>query len=213
MKPIKSKIDEFGEVFTSTKEVNGMLDIVDEETRRLDATFLEPACGDGNFLTEVLNRKLKSIKSLKKSTKLDYQIDIFLAVSSLYGIDIQMENVAKCKKRLFKKIINFYKNRFEEDTDFFEVIKFVLSKNIIWGDALTLKIPSSDVSIIFSKWSLFSKYKVKRLDYSFKSILNIEELNALPLFSDLGELALIPEPIAEFELIHFLKINQNEKNT
>ena len=212
MNSIKRKIDEFGEVFTSSKEVNGMLDIVEEETRRLDSTFLEPACGNGNFLTEVLSRKLKSIKCLEKSTKLDYQIDIFLVISSLYGIDIQMENVSKCKKRLFKKIVNFYKNKFKEDTDFFEVIKFVLSKNIIWGDALTLKIPSSDVPIIFSKWSLFSKYNVKRLDYSFKSILNNEEINALPFSLDLGDLAFIPEPIAEFELIHFLKINKNEKN-
>ena len=98
MKKIKNKIDEFGEVFTSTKEVNGMLDIVDGETRRLDSTFLEPACGDGNFLAEVLDRKLKSIKSKNKITKLDYQIDIFIVVSSLYGIDIQIENVSIIQK-------------------------------------------------------------------------------------------------------------------
>ena len=213
MKEIKNKIDKYGEVFTSKKEVNGMLDMVEEESRRLDSTFLEPACGDGNFLTEVLNRKLKSIKSLKKFTKLDHQIDIFIVTSSLYGIDIQMENVSKCQERLFRKIEDFYKNSFEEDLQFFEIIKFVLSKNIVWGDALTLKLPSSNTPIIFSKWSFLSKYKVKRLDYSFKSILNNEELNALPLFSDLGELAFIPEPVAEFELIHFLKINKNEKKT
>tara|TARA_B100000965_G_scaffold381556_1_gene379096 strand:+ start:256 stop:897 length:642 start_codon:yes stop_codon:yes gene_type:complete len=213
MKNIKTKIDKYGEVFTSSNEVNGMLDIVDEETRRLDSTFLEPACGDGNFLTEVLDRKLKSISSLNKSIKLNYQIDIFIAVSSLYGIDIQKENISKCQSRLFKKIKKFYENKYKEDTDFFGVIKFLLSKNITWGDALTLKLPSSDTPIIFSKWSLISKYKVKRLDYSFKSIINNEELNALPLFSDLGELAFIPEPIAEFDLIHFLKINKNEKET
>ena len=213
MKQIKNKIDEFGEVFTSTKEVNGMLDIVDGETRRLDSTFLEPACGDGNFLAEVLDRKLKSIKSKNKITKLDYQIDIFIVVSSLYGIDIQIENVSRCKERLLNKVENFYRSNYTEDPGFFEVIKFVLSKNIVLGDALTLKLPSSNTPIIFSKWSLLSRYKVKRLDYSFNSILNNEELNALPLFSDLGELAFIPEPVAEFELIHFLKINKNEKKT
>lgn len=103
IKNIKTKIEKYGEVFTSSNEVNGMLDIVDEETRRLDSTFLEPACGDGNFLIEVLDRKLKSISLLNKSIKLNYQIDIFLAVSSLYGIDIQKENVSKCQLRLFKK--------------------------------------------------------------------------------------------------------------
>ena len=152
MKQIKNKIDEFGEVFTSTKEVNGMLDIVDGETRRLDSTFLEPACGDGNFLAEVLDRKLKSIKSRNKITKLDYQIDIFIVVSSLYGIDIQIENVARCKERLLNKVENFYRSNYTEDHEFFEVIKFVLSKNIVLGDALTLKLPSSNTPIIFSKW-------------------------------------------------------------
>ena len=61
MKEIKNKIIKYGEVFTSKKEVNKMLDMVEEETRRLDSTFLETARGDSNSLTEVLNRILKSI--------------------------------------------------------------------------------------------------------------------------------------------------------
>ena len=59
-KQIKSKqrVADHGEVFTDEKEVGAMCDLVIEETQRIDSRFLEPACGDGNFLIEILKRKL-----------------------------------------------------------------------------------------------------------------------------------------------------------
>jgi len=204
------KIDEFGEVFTSKREVNEMVDMINNETNRLDSTFLEPACGDGNFLSEVLNRKLKLIGSYKSSLKIDFQINIFKAASSLYGIDIQNENVEKCRIRLLKKIIKFYEKEYLKDVEFEAVIKFVLERNILLGDALTLRHPIDNTPIVFSQWSILSEYQVKRLDYSFKSILNTSEMQSLPLFSDLGEQAFIPEPISQFDIVHFLKIKNYE---
>ena len=205
------KIDEFGEVFTSKREVNDMVDMINNETNRLESTFLEPACGDGNFLSEVLNRKLKLIESYKSSLKIDFQANIFKAASSLYGIDIQKENVEKCRIRLFEKIIKFFEKEYTKNTKFEEVIKFVLEKNILLGDALTLRNPVDNTPIVFSQWSFLSEYQVKRLDYSFKSILNTSEIQSLPLFSDFGEQVFIPEPISQLDIVHFLKIKEYEK--
>ncbi len=205
------KIDEFGEVFTSKREVNDMVDMINNETNRLESTFLEPACGDGNFLSEVLNRKLKLIESYKSSLKIDFQANIFKAASSLYGIDIQKENVEKCRIRLFEKIIKFFEKEYTKNTKFEEVIKLVLEKNILLGDALTLRNPEDNTPIVFSQWSFLSEYQVKRLDYSFKSILNTSEIHSLPLFSDFGEQVFIPEPISQLDIVHFLKIKEYEK--
>ena len=205
------KIDEFGEVFTSKREVNDMVDMINNETNRLESTFLEPACGDGNFLSEVLNRKLKLIESYKSSLKIDFQANIFKAASSLYGIDIQKENVEKCRIRLFEKIIKFFEKEYTKNTKFEEVIKLVLEKNILLGDALTLRNPVDNTPIVFSQWSFLSEYQVKRLDYSFKSILNTSEIQSLPLFSDFGEQVFIPEPISQLDIVHFLKIKEYEK--
>ncbi len=205
------KVDEFGEVFTSKREVNDMVDMINNETNRLESTFLEPACGDGNFLSEVLNRKLKLIESYKSSLKIDFQANIFKAASSLYGIDIQKENVEKCRIRLFEKIIKFFEKEYTKDIEFEEVIKLVLEKNILLGDALTLINPVDNTPIVFSQWSFLSEYQVKRLDYSFKSILNTSEIQSLPLFSDFGEQVFIPEPIYQLDMVHFLKIKEYEK--
>ncbi|MCT6919977.1 MAG: SAM-dependent DNA methyltransferase, partial [Bifidobacteriales bacterium] len=81
-------MEEHGEVFTSPREVDAMLDLVKEETERIDSRFLEPACGNGNFLIEVLRRKLVSINKKYGSSKLDYERYAFVAVASLYGIDL-----------------------------------------------------------------------------------------------------------------------------
>ncbi|MBI3163675.1 MAG: SAM-dependent DNA methyltransferase, partial [Chloroflexi bacterium] len=82
----KQRIAEHGEVFTSQREVNAMLDLVKQETERIDSRFLEPACGTGNFLTEILERKLRIVEKKYRKSQLEFERNLTLAVSSIYGI-------------------------------------------------------------------------------------------------------------------------------
>jgi type I restriction-modification system DNA methylase subunit len=97
----KKRVADHGEVYTGKREVNAMLDLVKQETERIESRFLEPACGTGNFLTEILERKLCVLESRYSKSPLEYERNAVLAVSSIYGIDILQDNVVECRKRLF----------------------------------------------------------------------------------------------------------------
>ena len=106
-KQIKSKqrVAAHGEVFTAEREVNAMLDLVKQETERIDSRFLEPACGNGNFLAEIIRKKLQIVTHHYQTSQAEWELYALLAVSSIYGIDILQDNVAECRERLFE-IIN-----------------------------------------------------------------------------------------------------------
>ena len=97
----KERVAERGEVFTSEREANAMLDLVKDECIRPDSRFLEPACGDGNFLSAILKRKLAEISRKYKKSPRDYEKQAIIVISSLYGIDIMQDNVEVCRERLF----------------------------------------------------------------------------------------------------------------
>ena len=97
----KKRVASRGEVFTAEREVKAMCDLVKDETERIDSRFLEPACGDGNFLAEILTRKLNVVTKKYKKNLSDWEKYSLLAVSSLYGIDIMSDNAQECRKRLF----------------------------------------------------------------------------------------------------------------
>src|SRR5690349_18852970 len=98
----KKRVADHGEVYTHPREVNAMLDLMKQETERIDSRFLEPACGHGNFLAEILHRKLAVIRSRYSKSPLEYERYTLLAVSSIYGIDILQDNVVQCRHRLFE---------------------------------------------------------------------------------------------------------------
>lgn len=137
----KERVVNHGEVFTAQREVQAMCDLVKDETERIDSKFLEPACGEGNFLVEILERKLTVVKNRYKKSSFDYERYSVLAITSLYGIDILEDNVKECRKRLFeiwnKEYIKIVKDQASEDCR--EAVRFILAKNIICGDALTMK--------------------------------------------------------------------------
>lgn len=137
----KQRVAERGEVFTSQREVNAMLDLVKQETERIDSRFLEPACGTGNFLNEILRRKLQVVEKKYRRSQIEYERYSVLAVSSVYGIDIQEDNVVACRQRLLglfsEKYTGIYKNKAKITC--IQAVQFILSKNIIHGNALTLK--------------------------------------------------------------------------
>ncbi len=137
----KKRVSDHGEVLTGQREVNAMLDLVKQETERIDSRFLEPACGDGNFLSVILERKLAVVERRYGKSQLDFERNAVLAVSSIYGIDILPDNVRDCRRRLFEVFETNYTRLFKAaaKNECREAVRFILERNIVWGDALTLR--------------------------------------------------------------------------
>ena len=205
----KKRVSEHGEVYTGEREVNAMLDLVKQETERIESRFLEPACGTGNFLTEILERKLRVIDTRYHKSQLEYERYAILAVSSLYGIDILEDNVQQCRHRLFELFDRHYVKLFNDRVKLKcrDTVRFMLERNIILGDALTLKtVGDNPQQIVFSEWSLVNGSLLKRRDFTFRGLLTHEGMKELPIFSDQGEDVFIPTPAKEYPLIHFLEV-------
>ena len=210
----KKRVADHGEVLTGKREVNAMLNLVKQETERIESRFLEPACGTGNFLTEILERKLCVVENRYGKSQLEYERYAILAVSSIYGIDIQGDNVQQCRHRLFGvfewNYTRLFKNRAKNKCR--EAVRFILERNIIWGNALTLKTEDETPQfIVFSEWSSVNGSMLKRRDFSFHGLLEHESMKELPLFSDLGENVFIPRPEKEYPLTHFLEVADVDK--
>lgn len=203
----KSRVSNFGEVLTSKREVLDMLNLVNTETLRLDSRFLEPACGDGNFLTEVLNFKLDILE--KNYSKNQYEFEKFSIqiFTSIYGIDILEDNIISARERLFNQYFDLYNKKFKSNINqkLLDCIKYILKLNLVHADALSLKKVKNDKFIIFSEWSLVND-KIKRRDFEFKNLIDYAPFEKGTLFSDLGDEVIIPSPIKEYPLTHFLDI-------
>lgn len=183
-KQVKSKqrVADHGEVFTSEREVNAMLDLVKQETERIDSRFLEPACGDGNFLAEILRRKLAVVKKKYKKSPIDYEKNAVLAASSIYGVDILQDNVDACRTRLFEIWDKEYTAvcKKEVNQDCRDAVRFILSRNIVCGNALSLmKVDAfgwdTGDPIVFSEWSFITGLMMQRNDYRFDKLLSDSE--------------------------------------
>jgi hypothetical protein len=146
-----------------------------------------------------------------KKSRTEYERYTVIATSSLYGIDILEDNVIECRKRLANGITQNYTGIFGPDNrdDFSRTITYILEKNIIWGDALTLQtVGTPPVPIIFSEWAFLDGTMVKRRDFSFAALLQTADANSLPLFSDAGEDVCIPQPLSpEYPLTHYLRLS------
>lgn len=209
----KKRVTDHGEVFTNEREVNAMLDLVKQETERIDSRFLEPACGTGNFLVEILRRKLTIVTNKYKKSQLEFERYAVIAVSSIYGVDLLEDNAQECRERLlniFKETYtSIFKQKIKEDC--IDTIAYILSKNILVGDALTL-LQNNGKPIIFAEWSAVNGSMIKRRDYTLDELLRNQPMEEPNLFSDLGDKAFIPTPIKEYKLTHFLKLNQQDED-
>jgi hypothetical protein len=208
----KKRVTDHGEVFTNEREVNAMLDLVKHETERIDSRFLEPACGNGNFLAEVLRRKLNIVDQRYSKSQIEWERYAVIAVSSIYGVDILEDNAQECRERLFKifdeRYTALFKDKCKEDCR--RSIKFLFGRNILWGDALTFTNPETKKPIVFSEWSAVNGTMLKRRDYMFKFL--VEKTHQLTLFNDEGNPAAIDEPVKDYPLIHFLKLGEDDTN-
>ena len=229
----RERVADHGEVFTAEREVNAMLDLVKQETERIDSRFLEPACGDGNFLAEILRRKLAAVKARYKKSAADYEKYAVMAVTSIYGVDILQDNVDECRKRLFaiwdeEYTANCKKECREECR---EAVRFILERNILCGNALTLKHVDlvgndTDDPIIFSEWVFTGASSVKRSDYRLDVLMNenpdanhyqvqlslfAEDVNGTDnwmIDPETGKS--IPKPIREFPPVYYWKVQCHE---
>lgn len=213
-KQVKSKkrVADHGEVFTNEREVNAMLDLVKQETERIESRFLEPACGNGNFLAEVLRRKLHIVDSRYTKNQNDWERYAVIAVSSIYGVEILQDNAQECRERLFeifdKHYTLLYKNKCKDECR--RSIQYLLQRNILWGDALDFCNPITKEPIVFSEWSAVNGSMLKRRDYVFRFL--VEQSHQFSLFNDEGEAAAIDEPVKDYPLIHFLKLGEHDSN-
>lgn len=205
----KQRVADHGEVLTGHREVTAMLDLVEHETQRIDSRFLEPACGDGNFLAEVLARKLTVVGRRYSKSQLEYERYAILAVCSIYGIDILQDNVQRCRDRLLGIFEATYRHTFKSKVQdkCLAAARHILSLNIVWGDALTLKTAGEKPTyILFAEWSPINGSLLKRRDFCFRELLDRQSDRALPLFSDLGDDVFVPTPEREHATVHFLEL-------
>lgn len=186
----RRRVAERGEVFTAEREVNAMLDLVANECLRPDSRFLEPACGNGNFLAAILKRKLSELRRKYKNSPYDYEKLAIVAIGSLYGVDIMRDNVEECRERLFsiwnEEYIAHCKSDASEEAR--QAAKFIISRNIINGNALTLMCVDAEgndtsAPIVFSEWTLISSNRMQRSDYTMSDLLLYNDSSEGNLFA------------------------------
>ena len=214
----RQRVADHGEVYTAKREVNAMLDLVKEETERIDSRFLEPACGTGNFLVEILSRKMEAVRRRFARNRFEYDLASAQAVSSIYGLELLPDNVENCRQRLFEQYLDIYLRHLkaEASPDLQRCIRFLLRKNILCGDALTM-LQQDGQPITFCEWTFIDmKGTVKRRDYELAELLrNVEFDKPKPgeygnLFSDLDEPVFVPQPKREYPLTDYLKLPDYE---
>lgn len=214
----KQRVADHGEVYTAKREVNAMLDLVKEETERIDSRFLEPACGTGNFLVEILNRKMEAVHKKHAKNHFEYDLASAQAVSSMYGVELLEDNVETCRQRLLEQYLDTYLQHNSEKVslDLEQCIRFLLKKNILCGDALTM-LQSDGQPITFCEWTFIgTNGKVKRRDFELAELLKNVEYDKPKageeglLFADTGEPTFVHLPKREYPLTDYLKLPDYE---
>jgi len=192
----KQRVADHGEVFTPDWLVEAMLDLVKDEAERLDSRFLEPACGSGNFLTKILKLKLAAVEVKYPKSEFDRNHYALLSLMCIYGIELLKDNITECKGNLLE-IFSEYLNLSSDDV-LYSCGDFVLSQNIVHGDALTMK-DISGSPIAFAEWGYLGKGKFQRRDFRFDVLTGSSAFSAEDsLFADLGKHEIF-QPIKTYE--------------
>lgn len=192
----KQRVADHGEVFTPEWLVDAMLDLVKDETERLDSRFLEPACGSGNFLTKILMRKLATVETKYSKSEFDRKHYAVLSLMCIYGIELLLDNIEECKENLLE-IFSEYLNLKPEDF-LYACGDYVLTQNIVHGDALTMK-DITGKPITFAEWGYLGKGKFQRRDFRLDVLTGSSAFSAEgSLFADLGKHEIF-QPIKTYE--------------
>ena len=175
----KQRIADHGEVFTPAWMVEAMLDLVKGETERIDSRFLEPACGSGNFLVQILQRKLAAVELKYGKSDFARQRYALFGVMCLYGIELLPDNIVECRANLLEIFAEYLK--LDPADDLYRAAFYVLSQNLVHGDALTMKSHSGE-AISFAEWGYLGKGKFQRRDF------RLDALTQSSAFSEEGSL-------------------------
>ena len=187
MNLIKSKrrVADHGEVFTPQWLVEQMLDLVKGEVERIDSRFLEPACGSGNFLVPVLKRKLAAVEAKFGRSEFERKQYALLAVMCTYGVELLPDNIAECRANMLEVFAEYL--QIGPADDLYRAASFVLSQNLVHGDALTMR-TQDDEAITFAEWGYLGKGRFQRRDFRFDALAQMSSLSAEgTLFADLGK--------------------------
>ncbi|MCB9501612.1 MAG: N-6 DNA methylase [Deferribacteres bacterium] len=181
----KQRVADHGEVFTPDWLVEAMLDLVKDETERIDSRFLEPACGSGNFLVKVLQRKLAAVELKFGKSEFEKQHYALLGLMCTYGIELLADNIAECRANMLEILAGYL--QLEESDDIYQAASFVLSQNLVHGDALKMR-THDDKAITFAEWGYLGKGKFQRRDFRLDTLRQSSAFSAEDsLFAQLGK--------------------------
>ncbi len=181
----KQRVADHGEVFTPAWMVEAMLDLVKDDTERIDSRFLEPACGSGNFLVRILQRKLAAVELKFGKSDFEKRHYALLALMCSYGIELLADNIAECRANMLEILADYLS--LDESEDFYRAASYVLSQNLVHGDALTMR-TSDDQPITFAEWGYLGKGKFQRRDFRYETLSQMSAFGELgTLFAHLGK--------------------------
>lgn len=160
----KQRVADHGEVFTPAWLVEAMLDLVKDESERIDSRFLEPACGSGNFLVRILQRKLAAVESKFGKSDFEKRHYALLALMCCYGIELLPDNIAECRANMLEVFAEYL--NLDAADDLYRAASFVLAHNLVHGDALTLRAHDGQ-PITFAEWGYLGKGRFQRRDFRF----------------------------------------------
>jgi hypothetical protein len=181
----KQRVADHGEVFTPPWMVEAMLDLVKDESERIDSRFLEPACGSGNFLVRVLRRKLAAVEVKYGSSDFERQHYALLALMCIYGIELLADNIAECRENLLEILTEYL--QLDDSDDVCRAAAYVLSQNLVHGDALTMR-SSVGAPITLAEWGYLGKGRFQRRDFRLDTLTQSSAFSAEDsLFAQLGK--------------------------
>jgi type I restriction-modification system DNA methylase subunit len=181
----KKRVADHGEVFTPQWLVEAMLDLVKGETERIDSRFLEPACGSGNFLVRILQRKLAAVEVKFGKSDFEKRHYALFGLMCSYGVELLVDNIVECQANMLDALAEYL--NIDESDELFRAASYVLSQNIVHGDALTMRTHDGK-AITFSEWGYLGKGKFQRRDFRFDVLTGSSAFSAEgSLFAHLGK--------------------------
>lgn len=171
----KQRVADHGEVFTPAWMVEAMLDLVKEETERIDSRFLEPACGSGNFIVRIMQRKLAAVEFKYGKSDFERRHYALLALMCVYGVELLQDNIAECRSNMLR-VFAEYRNLDDAD-ELYRAASYVLSQNLVHGDALTMRTTDGQ-PITFAEWGYLGKGKYQRRDFRFVDLTGSSKFSA-----------------------------------
>lgn len=181
----KQRVADHGEVFTPEWLVEAMLDLVKSETERIDSRFLEPACGSGNFLVKVLQRKLAAVELKYGQSDFEKRHYALLGVMCTYGIELLPDNIAECRANMLEAFAEYLK--IDISDEFYHAAAYVLSQNLIHGDALSMRTAAGE-AITFAEWGYLGKGKFQRRDFRLDMLTQMSAISGEgTLFAQMGK--------------------------